>query len=61
MGVVEISNITTTTSDDRTTITVTATANSDLTYKDGNKWSRQVEAIDPSGNTTSEKLWNPAG
>ncbi|MDU3576526.1 MAG: hypothetical protein E7F75_13655, partial [Enterococcus faecalis] len=52
----KISNITTTTSDDRTTITVTATANSNLTYKDTNNWSRQVEAIDPSGNTTSENF-----
>ena len=51
-----ISNITTTTSDDRTTITVTATANSNLTYKDSNKWNRQVEATDPSGNKTSENF-----
>ena len=51
-----ISNITTTTSDDRTTVTVTATANSNLTYKDTNNWSRQVEAIDPSGNTTFENF-----
>ena len=51
-----ISNITTTTSDDRTTITVTATANSNLTYKDGNKWNRQVEATDPSGNKTSDNF-----
>ncbi|WP_180375039.1 hypothetical protein, partial [Streptococcus mitis] len=52
----KISNITTTTSDDRTTITVTATANSNLTYRDGNRWSRQVEAIDPSGNPASENF-----
>ena len=51
-----ISNITTTTSTDRTTVTVTATANSNLTYKDGNRWSRQVEAIDPSGNPASENF-----
>ena len=51
-----ISNITTTTSDDRMTITVTATANSNLTYKDSNKWNRQVEATDPSGNKTSENF-----
>ena len=52
----KISNITTTTSDDRTTITVTATANSNLTYKDTNRWSRQVEATDPSGNKASENF-----
>ena len=51
-----ISNITTTTSDDHTTVTVTATANSNLTYKDGNKWNRQVEATDPSGNKASENF-----
>ena len=52
----KISNITTTTSDDRTTITVTATANSNLTYKDSNYWNRQIEATDPSGNTASENF-----
>ena len=51
-----VENITTLTSTNQTTKTVNAVANSDMTWKSGNIFSRVITAVDPNGNT-GESPW----
>ena len=51
-GSAPVKNITTLTSNDNATVRVTAKINDNATYMDGQRYSRVVTAVDPSGNTT---------
>ncbi len=51
-GSAPVKNITTLTSNDNATVRVTAKINDNATYRDGQRYSRVVTAVDPSGNTT---------